>query len=246
MDSAQEMAALGAQEVVQLPRDKPQAVLGLATGSTMTGFYAALARQFLSGAVSFREATSFNLDDYYPIDGTDPASYRYEMCKKLFEHLDISLTPIDGARWGQTFVPTCADKNSGAFCLRYEQEIIKAGGIDLQILGIGRNAHIGFNEPGASLWSRTRVVKLSDDTRDAQVVHFSSPERVPHCAISMGILTILEARRLTLMASGKAKADAIAETLLVPWNPQVPASALQFHPNVTFILDKEAAQHLRA
>lgn len=246
MEDATRMAIRGAEEVAEVLIAKPTATLGLATGGTMVGVYGELVRRFQQGKISFRDATTVNLDDYYPLKPDHPGSYRREMLYRLFQNVDLTLTPLepDGARWGQTLVPTTTRKDIGRFCLQYEQEIIKAGGIDLQLLGIGTNGHIGFNEPGSPLWSRTRVVQLTEETRAANSRFFGSIEEVPRYAITMGILTILEAQRIVLLASGGAKAEAIRAAIREPWNPAVPASALQFHPNVTLILDQEAAGRL--
>lgn len=244
VDSPLEMAKVGAQEVKALVKENPMAVLGLATGSTMQGFYAELVKSYLAGTLTLNRVTTFNLDEYYPIGDAEPGSYRKEMLTKFFQHVDLTLTPAEGARWGQTHVPNTNESKVGEFCLAYEQAILRKGGIDLQMLGIGRNGHIGFNEPGTSLWSRTRVVKLTQETREDNAVHFGSIGLVPEYAISMGILTILEAKKIVLMACGEKKAEAISAALRMPYNPQVPASALQFHPNVTFILDTAAASRL--
>jgi glucosamine-6-phosphate deaminase len=244
VDSPLEMAKVGAQEVRALVNENPQAVLGLATGSTMQAFYAELVKYFHAGTLSLNRVTTFNLDEYYPIGDGAQGSYRREMLTKFFQHVDLTLTPAEGARWGQTHVPSTNSENIAQFCLAYEQAIIRNGGINLQMLGIGRNGHIGFNEPGTSLWSRTRVVKLTQETREDNAVHFGSLELVPEYAITMGILTILEAQKIVLMACGEKKAEAVAAALRMPYNPKVPASALQFHPNVTFVLDSAAASRL--
>jgi len=246
MEDAPRMAIRGAEEIAEVLIAKPNATLGLATGGTMVGVYGELVRRFQQGKISFRDATTVNLDDYYPLKPDHPGSYRREMLYRLFQNVDLTLTPIEpnGARWGQTLVPTTTRKDIGRFCLQYEQEIIKAGGIDVQLLGIGTNGHIGFNEPGSPLWSRTRVVQLTEETLAANSRFFGSIDEVPRYAITMGILTILEAQRIVLLASGAAKAEAIRAAIREPWNPAVPASALQFHPNVTVILDQEAAGRL--
>ena len=238
------MAAQGADEIQQVLNSSTAPVLGLATGGTMEHLYPEVIRRFQAGKLSFRDTTTFNLDEYYPLDSSHPQSYRRFMFEKLFQHVDLTLTPIDEGRWGQTFVPAAINRHVGGACLEYEQAIVKAGGIDLQILGIGKNGHIAFNEPGTSPWSRTRVVKLEENTRSANARFFGSLEEVPAYAITMGIATILEAKRIVLLAHGAGKADAIAQALTGPVTPECPASYLQLHPDVTFILDRAAAEKL--
>jgi glucosamine-6-phosphate deaminase len=241
---ARAMALKGADEFEKTLREKPNAVLGLATGGTMESIYPEVIRRFQAGKLSFQNATTFNLDEYYPLEADHPQSYRRFMLEKLFQYVDLTLTPIEGARWGQTFVPAAADRQIGEACLSYEQAIVKAGGIDLQILGIGQNGHIAFNEPGASPWSRTRVVKLEEATRRANARFFGSLDEVPGYALTMGIATILEAKRIVLFASGAGKAAAVRAALTGPVNSACPASYLQLHPEVTFIVDRDAAAEL--
>jgi len=238
------MAARGADEIEVVLKDAAQPVLGLATGGTMEHLYPELIRRFQAGKISFRNATTFNLDEYYPIEATHPQSYRCFMGEKLFNYVDLTLTPVEGARWGQTFVPNVGGEHVGAVCLGYEQAIIKAGGIDVQILGIGKNGHIAFNEPGTSPWSRTRIVKLAENTREANARYFGSSADVPEFAVTMGISTILEADKIVLLASGEGKAAAIKRALTGPVSADCPASYLQLHPNVTFIVDRAAARDL--
>ena len=203
-------------------RRKPACVLGLATGSTPVGLYARL----LTLDVDFASVTTFNLDEYVGLAACHVQSYRYFMWQHLF-------TPI-GMRPEQVHFP---DE-------RYEEQIVRAGGIDLQILGIGSNGHIAFNEPGSSLDSRTRAVQLAAQTIRDNARFFDRAEDVPKEALSMGIGTILDARRILLMATGEAKAPAVFAALEGPVTESVPASALQRHDNVQVLLDTEAASRL--
>lgn len=238
------MAEKSADEIQGILRASATPVLGLATGGTMEHVYPEVIRRFQQGKLSFRNTTTFNLDEYYPLDSSHPQSYRFFMNEKLFRYVDITLTPIEGGRWGQTNVPDALERHVGTACLEYEQAIVKAGGIDLQILGIGQNGHIAFNEPGTNPWSRTRVVKLDENTRAANARFFGSLDEVPGYAITMGIATILEAKKIVLLASGESKADAIQRALTGPITPDCPASYLQLHPDVTFIVDRGAAKEL--
>ncbi len=226
-----------ADQISDLVQAKPQAVLGLATGSTPLGVYQSLVRRFQHGQINFAGVTCFNLDEYYPMPAESPHSYHSFMQEHLFRHIPCR-------RWlvpdGQPRVtPQIAQA-----CLDYEAEIQDAGGIDLQILGIGRTGHIGFNEPGSSPDSRTRLVSLAAQTREDAAEAFGSLPAVPQQAISMGIGTILEARRIILMASGAAK----AETVRAAWTGEVterlPASWVRTHPNAALYLDEEAAAKL--
>lgn len=238
------MALRGADEIEAVLKRSPAPVLGLATGGTMEHLYPEVIRRFQAGKLSFRNATTFNLDEYYPLESTHPQSYRRFMQTNLFQHVDLTLTPIEDSRWGQTYVPDAVGRHVGAACLEYEQAIIKAGGIDLQILGIGANGHIGFNEPGTTPWSRTRIVKLADNTREANARYFGSKDAVPDFAVTMGISTILEAKKIVLLATGEGKAAAIRAALAGPVTPECPASYLQLHPDVAFIVDRAAAAEL--
>ncbi|MQT11797.1 glucosamine-6-phosphate deaminase [Segnochrobactrum spirostomi] len=214
----------------------PSSVLGLATGGTVEPLYAALITRHRAGGVSFAHASSFNLDEYVGLSPDHPASYRATMRRLLFDHVDI-----DAAR---TFLPHGAAADLDAEATAYEAAIRAAGGIDLQLLGIGSNGHIGFNEPGSPLASRTRVVALTEETRTANSRFFGPGETVPTEAITMGIATILEARRILMLATGTAKAEAIAAALHGPVGDACPASALQLHGAVTVLADRAAAARL--
>ena len=233
IDSAQNIAAMAAQQYVALLKRKPNAILGGATGSTPLGLYAELVRLNKAGEISFKDASSFNLDEYVGLDGTHDQSYRYFMDHNLFDHIDIDKS--------RTRVPSGIDVSDPA---AYDKEIEAAGGVDLQLLGIGNNGHIGFNEPGTPFGSLTHLVELTDSTRQANARFFNSIDEVPTHAVTMGIRTVMNAKSVILMAIGKAKAPIMKETLQGPVTEQVPASVLQLHPDVEFYLDYDAASLL--
>ena len=216
---------------------KPNLVLGLATGSIPEGLYKELIRLHKEEGLSFKDVVTFNLDEYCGISPDHPQSYHYFMREKLFKDIDIKLE--------NTHVPEGLSKNPEEFCQRYEEEIKKYGGIDLQVLGIGGDGHIAFNEPGSSLSSRTRVKTLDENTVKDNSRFFEREEDVPKLAITMGIGTILESKEALLLISGENKAEVAARAIEGPISSQVTASALQNHPKVTAILDEGAASLLR-
>ncbi|MCS7224616.1 MAG: glucosamine-6-phosphate deaminase [Armatimonadetes bacterium] len=236
VEDEEQVGKLAAQEIARLIRRKPNCVLGLATGSTPIPCYKELIRLHQKEGLDFSRVTTFNLDEYYPIDPRHEQSYRYFMNVNLFDHLNI-----DKAR---TFVPDGMAPDPYDHCKWYEEQIKLAGGIDLQILGIGHNGHIAFNEPGSSLASRTRVKTLTEETIRANSRFFERPEDVPRYAITMGIGTILEARKIVLLATGAGKAEAIRRSIEGPVTSMCPASALQLHPRVTYLIDEAAASRL--
>ena len=214
------------------------AVLGLATGRTPLPFYTELIRLHQEGKLSLSEVITFNLDEYLGLAGDHPQSYRAFMRRELFDHVDIAPENIhipDG---------TVTTENLEAHCAAYEEAIRAAGGIDFQLLGIGRTGHIGFNEPGSPRGSRTRKVELDPITREDAAAAFGGLGQVPEHAISMGCGTILEARKIALLAWGKAKAGIIREALTGPVTDQISASFLQEHGDATFYLDAEAGSEL--
>ena len=233
--SKEEVTRKAAQRYVELLGRKPEAVLGLATGSTPLGLYAELARLCAAGEVSFAEAKSFNLDEYVGLDGTNDQSYRYFMDKNLFEHIDIKPE--------NTHVPSGFVK-SDEEAEQYDAEIAAAGGIDLQLLGIGHNGHIGFNEPLTPFTSLTHIVKLTERTREANRRFFSSMDEVPTHAVTMGIHTVMLAKSIILMAFGEDKAEIIKQTVQGRPEIAVPASLLQLHEDVEVYLDEAAASLL--
>lgn len=217
---------------------KPGVVLGLATGDTLLGCYRELIRMHRERGLDFSRVTTFNLDEYVGLPPTHPQSFRYFMNENLFRHVNI--------RMENTHVLDGMAEDPQRACMEFEEAIRAAGGIDLQLLGIGANGHIALNEPGSSFDSRTRVVNLSERTIRDNVRFFKSIDEVPRKALSMGIGTIMEARRVILLASGARKADAVAKSVEGPVTGEVPASALQRHPDCTFIVDKAAASKLRS
>lgn len=229
LDNYEEMCEEVGRRVISLIKAKPDAVLGFATGRTMIGIYEYLVKAYREGRVDFSLVTTFNLDEYLGVLPNDPDSFRYFMNEHLFKHVNIPEENIN--------IPSSLPEDVAKECEEYERKIKEAGGIDLQLLGIGRDGHIGFNEPSSSLQSRTRVKTLTEETlRD------NFPEgKGPRFAITMGLGTILEAKQIILAASGKEKAKAVADAVEGPLSSSCPASILQFHPNVKIILDKEAA-----
>ncbi|MFP7570450.1 glucosamine-6-phosphate deaminase [Marivita sp. S2033] len=222
--------------VARTVRNKPDAVLGLATGGTMLPLYEALAQRHRDEGLSFAATTSFNLDEYIGLAPEHPCSYHSYMREAFFDRVDIDRT--------RTHLPKGDADDPQAASLEYEALIENAGGIDLQLLGIGQNGHIGFNEPTASLGSRTRIKTLTDSTRRANQRYFNSFEETPRYAITMGVATILASRKCLLLATGEAKADAVARMVEGPLSAACPASALQLHAKATIILDDAAAGQL--
>lgn len=230
IDNEENLARRAARRYVELLREKPDAILGGATGSTPLGLYAELARLCKAGEISFARARSFNLDEYVGLDGSHDQSYRYFMNENLFKHIDIDLA--------NTRVP---DGINTAIAAEYDREIEAAGGIDLQLLGIGVDGHIGFNEPGTPWDSVTHVVELTENTREVNSRFFASLDEVPTHAVTMGIKTVMNARSIILMAIGKSKAEIVRAFIQGPVTTEVPASILQLHPAVEVYLDPEAA-----
>ena len=225
------VAARAAQIVAAQITEKPDCVLGLPTGETPIGMYDVLSEQCAAGKLDFSRVTTFNLDEYYPIAPEHPQSYRYFMNKHLFTRVNIPMehTHVPGGMGD-------ADEQ----CRAYEQAIAAAGGIDLQVLGIGRNGHIGFNEPGDFFPPCTHDVTLTAQTREANKRFFASLDEVPLRAYTMGVGTVMAARRVLMIVTGADKADILRKAFLGPVTPWVPASILQFHPDVTLICDRAA------
>ncbi len=215
---------------------KPKSVLGLATGSTPIGLYHNLIDIHRTIGLDFSEAISFNLDEYIGINRNDVHSYHYFMYENLFNSINIKPENV--------FIPNGCAADLEAECRHYDNLITSMGGIDLQILGIGNNAHIGFNEPDVKFEATTHKVKLDNETIAANSRFFSSVEAVPKYAISMGIRTIMLAKKIILLANGKNKAEAIYKTIYGGITPKAPASILQLHQDVVIIVDREAASLL--
>ncbi|MET3697548.1 glucosamine-6-phosphate deaminase [Bacillus oleivorans] len=227
-----EMSQTAAKEIIALVKKGTPFTLGLATGSTPEGVYRELVDDFNQGQTSYSHVTSVNLDEYVGLSKSDLNSYHYYMQAKLFQYIDL---PSD-----QQLIPDGTAQDLEAECENYEQNILKSGGVDLQILGIGHNGHIGFNEPGTSFTSRTHVVELAEKTRKANARFFPSIDQVPTKAVTMGIATIMESKRILLLVSGKSKADTIARLLNGTVEESFPASILNLHADVTVIADEEA------
>ena len=215
---------------------KPNSVLGLATGSTPVGMYKQLVTWYEKGDLDFAEIKTVNLDEYVGLEPTHEQSYRYFMQEHLFDHVNIN--PAN------TNVPDGLAADPQAECKWYNQVIRQVGGIDIQVLGMGRNGHIGFNEPGDAFELETHVVDLTESTIEANARFFASRDDVPRQAMSMGIKSIMMARKILLMVSGEEKADAVKRAFVGPVTPQVPASILQLHPYVTLVGDKAALSKL--
>ncbi len=231
-DTPDDVARAAASEIAALIRQERDAVLGLATGSTPVRTYAELVRMNREG-LSFSRLTTFNLDEYWGLDGRHPQSYRYFMNHTFFAGTDIQL-------WN-THIPNGMAVDADLECEAFETKIRACGGVDLWLLGIGRNGHIAFNEPGSAPDSRTRLVDLTEITIVANSRFFDRLEDVPKQALTAGIATICEAKRILLLATGKDKARAIARAVHDAQHPACPASFLQTHSDCTFILDREAA-----
>ncbi len=231
--TAEAASATAALMVARLLREKPDAVLGLATGSTPLSLY----RELVQMKLDWSRVTTFNLDEYVGLTPDHPASFQRFMWENLFSRINIVKSNVH--------IPDGQAKDIPGFCLRYEQQIRVAGGIDWQLLGIGTDGHIGFNEPSSSLASRTRIKTLTQQTRADNARFFGGETAVPHHVITMGIGTILEARQLVLLAFGPDKARAVAEAMEGPITAMNPASILQLHPVAKIVLDEPAAAHLR-
>jgi len=235
-DACRQLAADLAEQIAGINASGRPAVLGLATGGTPIPFYQAIIELHRGGKISFKQVITFNLDEYLGLPREHPESYWSFMHRQLFDHIDIPAENIHLPRGIVDDVP--------AHCREYEQAIADAGGIDFQLLGIGRTGHIGFNEPGSPRDSRTREIQLDPLTRKDAAPAFGGLEHVPTSAITMGCGTILAARRIALLAFGSHKATIVREALLGPITDQVSASFLQEHPDANFYLDQDASAEL--
>lgn len=215
---------------------KPDCVLGLATGSTPIGTYEQLVDWYKKGDLDFSGVTTVNLDEYKGLTKDNDQSYYYFMHSNLFDHVNI--LPEN------THLPDGTEPDSAKECARYESLIQSLGGVDLQLLGLGHNGHIGFNEPGQAFELETHVVDLTANTIDANARFFSSRDQVPRQALTMGIKTIMQAQRILMVVSGADKADIVKQAFTGPVVPQVPASILQMHPNVVLVGDEAALSKL--
>ena len=234
-NNTDELGAAAADIIAALVKSKP-AVLGLATGASPAPTYKHLIEKYKSGEISFRDVTTFNLDEYCSIPKTDKNSYYTYMHENLFDHIDIDC--------GNTHVPDGNPEDADEYCAWYDGAIKAAGGVDIQVLGIGRNGHIGFNEPSDSFTKGTYKVKLTDSTIEANKIYFENESDMPREAITMGVESILDAKEIILIADGEAKAQAVHDMIKGEISPACPASILQKHGNVHVFLDKAAASLL--
>jgi glucosamine-6-phosphate deaminase len=234
--SPEECASIGGRIIANLIKEKTNAVLGLATGSTPIPLYSELVRMHEDEGLSFSDVTTFNLDEYIGLSGDHPCSYQFFMNEELFGKIDM--------RSGSAHIPNGEAEDIESECLQYEEAIRSSGGIDLQVLGIGSDGHIGFNEPGSSLGSRTRIKTLTGETIKDNARFFDDPNQVPRHCITMGVGTIMDSASLILFAFGEGKAEVIAKAVEGPLTAMVPASALQLHPKVRVIVDEAAASKL--
>ncbi len=226
------VSAYAADIITEVVKGNPSCVLGLATGSTPIGTYRKLIEEYRAGEVDFAQVRTYNLDEYYPMAPDHVQSYRHFMEEHLFRHINIVSE--------NTHVPDGTAENPAAMCRDYDAAIRGAGGLDLQLLGIGRNGHIGFNEPGASLFASTHLTPLTENTIEANARFFSSPKEVPTHAVTMGMASILGARKILLLISGKDKHEALLRLYDDTVDPQCPATFLKLHPDVTVLADEEA------
>ncbi len=232
-DNYDKMSEKGANILAGQIHLKPDSILGLATGSTPIGTYDGLISMYKAGEIDFSDVRSFNLDEYYPIEPTNDQSYAYFMNEHLFKHINMAKENIH--------IPAGNVADIEKECEKYDNMMEEAGLVDVQILGIGTNGHIGFNEPDDKFEKGTHKVDLDEETIKSNARFFEKIDDVPRQAISMGIGNIMRAKKVVLMASGENKAKIIKEMILGDITPRVPASILQLHPDVTILLDKEAA-----
>jgi len=227
-----EMSQKAAQIILDKVKDTSSLVLGLATGGTPVGTYEQLVKDYKENQTSYQHVHTVNLDEYVGLKKENPTSYDFYMKDNLFNHIDI---PID-----QTHLPNGMESDLQKECQQYDSLIENLGGVDLQLLGIGVNGHIGFNEPGTSFESTTNVVELTASTREANACYFDNPFEVPTHAITMGIATIMKSKQILLLVSGSKKADALYKLLYEDIDEKMPASILKKHAAVTIIADSEA------
>ncbi|SDM72193.1 glucosamine-6-phosphate deaminase [Bacillus sp. OK048] len=231
-----EMSLEAGKIIVEKIRSNPAITLGMATGSSPKGVYDYLIQDHVSNGTAFSEVKTVNLDEYIGLPANNPTSYDYFMRENLFNHID--------SNEDHTHIPNGTAADLEQECLRYEELINELGGIDLQLLGIGQNGHIGFNEPGTPFSSRTHIVTLEQDTREANSRFFNSIDEVPTHAITMGIASILESKEILLLVSGENKAEALSKLFNGEISEDFPASALKNHHHVTVIADRDACKYI--
>lgn len=234
VDNYDELSKRAAREISKVIKIKSNSVLGLATGSSPVGMYKELIKMYKNGEIDFSKIKTINLDEYVGLNSEHEQSYRYFMNENLFNHVNININ--------NTFLPNGLAKDLNIECKEYDKKIGELGGIDVQLLGIGSNGHIGFNEPDEKLSSGTHVIKLSEDTIEDNSRFFNNIYEVPKKAITMGVGEIMKAKKIVLIASGENKAEAIKELLSGNIKTENPSSMLQMHRDVTVIIDKEAAK----
>ncbi len=228
----QEMSKMAANFILDKVKSSSELTLGLATGGTPVQTYHYLAKDYQEQKTSYQHVTTFNLDEYIGLDPSDPNSYHYYMDKHFFSKVNI---PSD-----QTFIPNGLAENFEKECQAYDEEIKKHNGIDLQLLGLGTNGHVGFNEPGTAFDQHTHIVALTESTMQANARFFNNINQVPNRAITMGIASIMESKEILLLVSGKEKNDALNKLLHGEIDKHFPASVLNQHENVTIIADEDA------
>ncbi len=231
-----ELSKKGAMIIAEQVNNKKDSILGLATGSTPLGVYKELAQMYEQGKIDFSKVITFNLDEYYGLPENHPQSYRYYMEENFWSKVNLQDE--------NKHIPPSITDNIELACKEYDELIESHGGIDLQILGIGPNGHIGFNEPGKELYAKTHLAKLTQNTIEANSRFFPDKESVPKNAITMGMGSIMKSKKILLLANGNGKAEIIRKTIKGQITTNVPASMLQLHPNVTVLLDEKAASKL--
>ncbi|GGP27482.1 glucosamine-6-phosphate deaminase [Silvimonas amylolytica] len=224
-----ELDRVAADLMMSVVRGRPNAVLGMATGGSPVGLYQEMVKSYKQGLISFKEVRTFNLDEYVGLAVTHPESYRSFMQRNLFDHIDIDIK--------NTHVPNGNAADIEAECRRYDEALYQQGPVDMQLLGIGHNGHIGFNEPDTTLSRFTHKVTLKEDTREANKRFFNSLDEVPTHAVTMGMGSILHAKSILLVVKGQEKAEILDRTLNGPITTQVPATLLQTHPRVIVLTD---------
>lgn len=234
--SSEEVAGAAANRIIDQVQHKPGTVLGLATGGTMTAVYEQLVRRFQQGDIDFSRVKTFNLDEYYGLEARHPQSYHSFMHEHLFKYINVPP--------GNIHIPSGTPEDVQQACQEYDQQIKASGGIDLQLLGIGENGHIGFNEPGEQLYPHTHLITLDQQTIEANARYFDHEQEVPRQAISVGVGTILQAKHIILVALGLNKAQIISKMLASSVSTGVPASFLHLHERVCVVLDRQAASQL--
>ena len=234
VNSYEELSKVAASELSKVIKEKPNAILGLATGGSPIGMYKELIKMYEKKELDFSKVTTVNLDEYIVLNPEHSQSYRYFMNDNLFNHININIA--------NTFVPNGLAKDLEVECKEYDKRIIELGGIDIQLLGVGNNGHIAFNEPDEQLSAGTHVISLTENTIEANARFFDNINDVPRKAITMGVGGIMKAKKIILIASGASKAEAIKGLFSGKITTENPASMLQMHRDVTVIVDKEAAK----